>query len=95
MKLKEYNREMNIKKFAKEQQWEEIKMVQDNLYRFERDDFTVDIWIGKKGTTIGVHHEEISCFLKEVSEDDIVEVLVDPDYLKKNNLGKVSKRWRK
>lgn len=86
---------MNTEKFAKEQQWKKLKMSQAGLNRFERDEFTIDIWVSKKGTTVGVYHEETARYLKEVSKEDVVEILVDPDYLRKNNLGKLTKRWRK
>ena len=87
---------LDVNKFAKEQKWKEINMKLSYLNRFDRDEYTVDFWFSnKKGVTVGIYHEETARYLKNLSEEDIMEILVDPDYLNKINKGNLTTRWRK
>ena len=81
-----------IVKFSEEQGWK-ITMIDDEqcLTRIQRDEFIIDIWSGKKGTTVGVRHEKTSRYFKRINKFYLKELIVDPDVLAKEKKGRLYK----
>lgn len=47
------------------------------LTRFKRDGYIVDVWRSKM--TIGIYEDEVKRYLKNVSDEDLVEIFANPN----------------
>lgn len=47
------------------------------LTRFKRDGYIVDVWRSKM--TVGIYEGEVKRYLKNVSDEDLVEIFANPN----------------